>query len=198
LESTKSLATPVLLGINQVTGHPSAPWIHPSHRPPSALWIQPSHRPHLCSLDSSSTLMLLGLILDTNAPWTHPSHQSNPVVSWTHPSQRSTPMVPWNHPSHQSTPVLPRNHPSHWSTPIGVILLHCTRLQYSLHFCTYTLAMQSMVSAFIQHPSKHPSRCIIIGTSNCYKSYIKASQPNKKKSNARRMIARYRHKTTMK
>jgi hypothetical protein len=61
----------VLLGINQVTGHPSA------------LWIQPSHQPSQCYLDSTKS------------------------------------------------PV------------------------------SYTLAMQSMVSTFIQHPSKYPSRYLI-------------------------------------
>jgi hypothetical protein len=45
---------------------------------------------------------------------------------------------------------------------VGVVRLHCTHLQCSLHFSAYTLAMQSMVSAFIQHPNKYPSRYIIV------------------------------------
>jgi hypothetical protein len=53
----------------------------------------------------------------------------------------------------------PLDYPSHWFTPNGVVQLHCTRLQCSLHFSTYTLAMQSMVSTFIQHPSTYPSGC---------------------------------------
>jgi hypothetical protein len=58
--------------------------------------------------------------------------------------------------------MLPWTHPSHRFTLVGVVLLHCTRLQCSLHFYAYTLAMQSMVSAFIQHPSTYLSKYIII------------------------------------
>jgi hypothetical protein len=71
----------------------------------------------------------------------------------------------WTHPSHRVTLVLPWTYPSHRSTPVGIVLLHCIDLQYSLYFCTYTLAMQSMVSAFIQHPSTYPSRYIILSGS---------------------------------
>jgi hypothetical protein len=167
LDSTKPPAIPILLGFNQATGHPGT---HPSHwSTPVLPWTQPSHR---------STPMLL---------WTHPSHWSTPVLSWTHPSHRSTPMLPWTiqatspprcsfglsrplvHPCaplDSSKPLVhpsaPLDYPSHWFTPVGIVLLHCTRLQCSLHFCAYTLAMQSMVSTFIQHPSTYPSRYIII------------------------------------
>jgi hypothetical protein len=134
------------------------------------LWIYPSHR---------STPVL---------HWTHPSHRFSPVLHWTHPSRRFTPMLLWTHPSHRSTPSAslesskpliypsaPWTHPSHRSTPmflgliqatgqIGIIQLYCTCMQCSLHFSAYTLAMQSMVSAFIQHPSKYPSRYIIVQT----------------------------------
>jgi hypothetical protein len=113
----------MLLGINQTTGHPSAPWILPSHQSipvlfgitqvtghPNALWIQPTHW---------SILVLLGL---------------NQVTG--HPS------APWILPSHQL---------------VGVVPLHCTHLKCSLHFSAYILAMQNMVSAFIQHPFEYPS-----------------------------------------
>jgi hypothetical protein len=70
LDSTKSSAIPMLIGFNQVTSHPNAHWIQPSHR------------------------------------------------------------------------------------PIGVVPLPCTHLQCNLHFSDYILAMQSMVSTFIRHPSK--------------------------------------------
>jgi hypothetical protein len=93
--------------------------------------------------------------LDSSKP---PVHPTAPLDYLSH---RFTPVLPWTHPSHRSIPVLPWTHPSHRFTPVGVILLHCSRLQYSLHFYAYTLAMQSMVSAFIQHPFKHPSRYII-------------------------------------
>jgi hypothetical protein len=144
----------VLLGFNQATGHPSASWNQPSHRPPqcsldstkspatpvllgfnqatdhpSALWNQPSHRPSQCSLESTKPLAIL-VLLGFNQATGHPN-------------------APWIQPSHRST-------------PIGVDLVHCTRLQCSLHFWAYTLAMQCMVSAFIQHPSTYPSRYIII------------------------------------
>jgi hypothetical protein len=155
LESTKSPATPMLLRINQVTGHPSAPWNQPSHRPPQ------------CSLESSkspTTLVLLGFNQVTGHPsalWNQPSHQSTSVFPWTIQATGPTPMFLWTHPNPRSTPVLPWTHPSHRSTPIGVDLVHCTRLQWSLHFWAYTLAMHYMVSTFIQHPSTYPSRYII-------------------------------------
>jgi hypothetical protein len=172
LDSAKSPATPVLLGINQVTGHPSAPWIQPSYRPPqcslestkspaipvlfginqvtghpSAPWIQPNHRPPQYSLESTkspATPMLFGINQVTGSP--------NATLDSSKP------------PVHPSAPL---DYPSHRFIPVGVVLLHCTRLQCSLHFCTYTLTMQSMVSAFIQHPSKHPSRYIITGIRWC-------------------------------
>jgi hypothetical protein len=169
----------VLLGINQATGHPCTPW------------IQPNHRPSQCSLESTkspATLVFLGInqvIGHPSAPWNQPSHRSIPVFLGIN-QVTGHPSAPWNQPSHRSipvllgfnqaigpsqyslestkppaTPMLPWNHPSHQSTPVGVVLFHCTHLQCSLHFYTYTLAMQSLVSAFIQHPSKHPSRYII-------------------------------------
>jgi hypothetical protein len=101
------VSTPMLLGFNQATGHPSAPWIQPSHWPPqcfldstkplaipvllgfnqatghpSAPWIQPSHRPSQYSLDSTkppANPELLGFNQVTN----HPS------ALWIHPSHQS-------------------------------------------------------------------------------------------------------------
>jgi hypothetical protein len=205
LDSTKSLATPVLLGFNQITDHPSAPWNQPNHRPPqcslestkptatlvflrfnqatghpSAPWIQPSHRPPQRILDStkpSATPMLLGFNQATGHPnvlWIQPSHRppqcSFGLIQVTGPPRCSLGLIQAIGPSWCSLglsklavhPSAPLDYPSHWFIPVGVVILHCTRLQCSLHFCAYTLAMQSMVSAFIQHPSTYPSRYIIL------------------------------------
>jgi hypothetical protein len=68
----------------------------------------------------------------------------------------------------------PWTYPSHWfhiqcylrliqaTGSVGVVQLHCISLQRSLHFPAYTLAIQSMVNAFMQHSSKYPSRYIIV------------------------------------
>jgi hypothetical protein len=95
-------------------------------------------------------------------PWTHPSHRSIQcsLELSKPPIHSSAPLDSTKPPVHLNAPL---DYPSHRFTPIGVVLFHCTCLQRSLHFCAYTLAMQSMVSAFIQHPSTYPSRYIIIG-----------------------------------
>jgi hypothetical protein len=86
-----------------------------------------------------------GIVSHRVLPWTYSSH-------WSHTNATldlSKPLV-----SHL---VLSWTYPSHfysWSCSI--------HLQCNLHFFAYTLAMQSMVSAFIQHPFKCPSRYIIV------------------------------------
>jgi hypothetical protein len=144
------------LGLSKPPVHPVLLWTHPSHRfTPVLPWtIQATDSPQ-CSLGliqatgpSRCSLGLSKPPVHPSAPLDYPSHQFTLVLPWTHPSHRFIPMLPWTYLSHRSTPT-------------GVVLLHCTSLQCSLHFCTYTLAMQSMVSAFIQHPSTYPSRYII-------------------------------------
>jgi hypothetical protein len=93
----------MFLGFNQDTGHPSAPWIQPSHRStlvllgfnqvtgllqcsldstkspvyPNVPWNQPSHRPPQCSLGLSKPPVYL------SAPLDYPSHRSTLVLPWT-------------------------------------------------------------------------------------------------------------------
>jgi hypothetical protein len=141
------------LGLSKPPVHPSTPLDYPSHRSTPVLpWTIQATGPPQCSL---------GLIQATGPPQYSLGLSKPPV----HPS------TPLDYPSHRFIPVLPWTHPSHQFTPVRVVPLHCTRLQCSLHFCAYTLAMQSMVSAFIQHPFKHPSRYIIhsppLKTSHC-------------------------------
>jgi hypothetical protein len=57
--------------------------------------------------------------------------------------------------------------PVHLSTPLDlskppVQLELFNSIVYNLHFFAYRLAMQNLVSVFIQHPSTYPSRYIII------------------------------------
>ena len=47
------------------------------------------------------------------------------------------------------------------TSPVEIVQLHYIRLQCSLNFSAYTLAMQRMINAYIQHPSKDPSRYIM-------------------------------------
>jgi hypothetical protein len=136
----------VLLGFNQVTGHPSAPWNQTSHRPPQ------------CSLESTkslATLVLLGFNQATRHP-SAPLDSSKPPVHPGAPLDSSKPPIhpsaPLDCPSHWFTPVLPWYHPSHWSTPVGVILLHCTRLQYSLHLELYLYTSHAKYGQCI-HPT---------------------------------------------
>jgi hypothetical protein len=116
----------VLLGFNQATCHPSAPWIQPSHLPPQ------------CSLDSTKSPVYPSAPLDSSKPPVHLgtpldylSHRSTLVflgfnqatsppqcslrlIQATDPPRCSLglskppvhPSAPWIQPSHQSTLVL--------------------------------------------------------------------------------------------
>jgi hypothetical protein len=116
------------------------------HLPTSSMWFQIKYSFGPIQATSPHQVLL----------WTHPSHRSTLVLPWTIQAT-SSPQCSLELIQATDPPSAPLDYPSHRSTPVGVVLLHCTRLQCSLHFCAYTLAMQSMVSPF-----KHPSRYIII------------------------------------
>jgi hypothetical protein len=149
--------------------HPSAPLDYPHHRfIPVLPWTHPSHRsiPVLpWTIQATSTFQCsIGLIqatgpsqcsLGLSKPSVHPSapldSSKPPQYFLDSTTSLVYPSAPWNQPSHRPPQCFLES-----SKPlVGVVLFHCTFLQCSLHFCTYTLAMQSMVSAFIQHYSRY-------------------------------------------
>jgi hypothetical protein len=145
------------LDLSKPLVHTVLPWTHPRHRSTPVLpWTIQATGSLQCSLGLiqaiDSLQCSLGLIQATGPPQCSLGLSKPPVHS-------SAPLDSSKPPVHPSAPL---DYPSHRFTPVGVVLFHCTRLQCSLHFYAYTLAMQSMVSTFIQHPSTYPSRYLIL------------------------------------
>jgi hypothetical protein len=111
----------------------------------------------------TSPMWSLGLIQATgppSAPWIQPRHQFTPVLlelnQATGPPQCSLGFIQTTGTSQCSLGLIQATGPPQCSLRliqatglVGVVQLHCTYIQCSLHISTYTLAMQSMVSAFI-------------------------------------------------
>jgi hypothetical protein len=158
------------VGLTNPLVQPSAPWTQPSHQStPVLLGLNQATGPPRCSF---------GLIQATGPPLcsfgfiqaTSPPQCFLRFMQATGPSQCSLRLI-------QATGLPVYSLGLIQATgSVEVIQLHCTSLQCNLHFFTYTLAMQRLVNAYIQHPSKYPSRYIIpyIGIGSLFTELLKS------------------------